>query len=281
MNNRYGERLRKEVSREAITPFIGIYDVFSATIAAKYYTSFFLSGFSFAASFYGLPDIGFISWTDMLDFTKRVRSVFPQHNILIDVDDGYGDPEVAAHVIYHLEAAGASGVVIEDQRRPRKCGHFEGKQLMELDDFIIKLKKVLNTRKDIFVIARTDASDRDEIIKRIREFEEAGADAILVEAVLDISFVKKLSKIIKLPLMVNKIAGGKSPNWTLDELKNAGVSLVNLSTPCLFAAFSAIDEAMRQIKENNGLLREVDEGYPGVASCTSILNENLIRRDNR
>ena len=275
------QKILKELENGEILPFIGIYDVFSASIAAKYYNSFFLSGFSFAASFYGLPDIGFISWTDMLDFTKRVRSVFPQHNILVDVDDGYGDPEVAAHVIYHLEAAGASGVVIEDQKRPRKCGHFEGKQIMDLYEFIIKLKKVLNTRRNIFVVARTDASNEDEIIKRIRGFEEAGADAILVEAVLNISFVKKLSKVINIPLMINKIAGGKSPNWTLDELKNAGVSLVNLSTPCLFAAYSAIDDAMRQIQKDNGLLREVDDGYPGIASCTSILNENLIRRDNR
>ncbi|MCP5005870.1 MAG: isocitrate lyase/PEP mutase family protein [Planctomycetes bacterium] len=271
----------KELESSKILPFVGIYDVFSASIAARYYNSFFLSGFSFSASFYGLPDNGFISWTDMLDFTKRVRSVFPFHNILVDVDDGYGDPEVAAHVIHQLEAAGASGIVLEDQRRPKKCGHFEGKQLLELDDFLIKLKKVLDTRKNMFIVARTDASDEDEIIKRIRGFEEAGADAILVEAVLEISFVKKLSKEIKLPLMVNKIAGGKSPNWTLDELKNAGASLVNLSTPCLFAAYSAIDEAIQQIKENNGLLREVDEGYPGVATCTSLLNENLARRDKR
>ena len=275
------QKILKELENGEILPFIGIYDVFSASIAAKYYNSFFLSGFSFAASFYGLPDIGFISWTDMLDFTKRVRSVFFTNNILVDVDDGYGDPEVAAHVIYHLEAAGASGVVIEDQKRPRKCGHFEGKQIMDLYEFIIKLKKVLNTRRNIFVVARTDASNEDEIIKRIRGFEEAGADAILVEAVLNISFVKKLSKVINIPLMINKIAGGKSPNWTLDELKNAGVSLVNLSTPCLFAAYSAIDDAMRQIQKDNGLLREVDDGYPGIASCTSILNENLIRRDNR
>jgi 2-methylisocitrate lyase-like PEP mutase family enzyme len=97
----------------ALIPFIGVYDVFSATLAGRHFDSLFVSGFGFAASHYGLPDIGFITWTDIVDYVQRLRTVLPFHHLLVDIDDGYCDPEVACHVVSVLEAAGASGVVLE------------------------------------------------------------------------------------------------------------------------------------------------------------------------
>jgi 2-methylisocitrate lyase-like PEP mutase family enzyme len=123
-----GVRLKQAMATNKILPFIGVYDVFSATVAARHFDSLFVSGFGFAASNYGLPDIGFITWTDIVAFVQRIRTVLPTHNLLVDIDDGYCDPEVACHVVSVLEAAGASGVVLEDQKRPRRCGHFEGKR---------------------------------------------------------------------------------------------------------------------------------------------------------
>ena len=128
-----GQRLRDSLNGRAIMPFIGVYDVFSASLAAKHYDALFVSGYGFAASFYGMPDIGFITWSDMVAYAQRIRTVLPSHHLLVDIDDGYVDPEVACHVVSLLEACGASGVVLEDQKRPRRCGHFAGKQIMELD----------------------------------------------------------------------------------------------------------------------------------------------------
>src|SRR5215831_16646164 len=179
----FGHALRRVLTQRAITPFIGVYDVFSASVVAKYYDGIFISGFSFAASFYGLPDIGFIAWSDLLSFVQRVRAVLPRHHMLVDIDDGYCDPEVACHVVALLESSGASGVVLEDQKRPRRCGHFDGKQLLELPEFLAKLKKVLNTRKDMFVVARTDAGGMEEQIVRARSFAEVGADAVLIDGI--------------------------------------------------------------------------------------------------
>ena len=105
--------------------------MFSASIAARHFKGLFLSGFGFAASHYGLPDIGFIAWGDMVAYVQRVRTVLPRHHLLVDMDDGYGDADIACHVTRLLESVGASGVVIEDQRRPRRCGHFNGKQLLD------------------------------------------------------------------------------------------------------------------------------------------------------
>ena len=84
--------------------------------------------------YYGLPDIGFIAWPDMVSFVQRLRLAFPQQHLLVDIDDGYVDPEVACHVVEHLERIGTSGVILEDQRRPRRCGHVTGKQILPIEE---------------------------------------------------------------------------------------------------------------------------------------------------
>ena len=278
MSNHYGGNLRKYLHGRGIAPFIGAYDVFSAGLAARHYEGIFVSGFGFAASHYGLPDIGFISWTDMVAYVQRIRTVLPHHHLLVDMDDGYGDPEVACHVVSLLERAGASGVVMEDQKRPRKCGHFDGKQLMDIPDYVEKLEKVLATRRDLFVVARTDASEPDDIARRVLAFSKAGADAILVDGLKDVRLITELKASVPQPMVFNQIAGGKSPRYSMGQLAAAGVSLVIYSTPCLFAAQSAMEETMQFLKHHDGLL---PTGPVGVKECTGLLNENLLRRDER
>jgi 2-methylisocitrate lyase-like PEP mutase family enzyme len=104
--------------------------MFSASVVAQHYAGMFVSGFGFAASYYGLPDMEFIAWPDMVNFVQRLRLTFPQHYLLADIDDGYVDVEVACHVVAHLEHLGASGVILEDQKRPRRCGHEDNKQIL-------------------------------------------------------------------------------------------------------------------------------------------------------
>lgn len=270
-----GRQMRETIRSGSITPFIGIYDVFSASIAGRHFNSLFVGGFGFAASYYGLPDIGFIAWPDIVAFVQRVRTVLPQHNILVDIDDGYCDTEVACHVVSLLENSGASGVVIEDQKRPRRCGHFDGKQIMELDEYLEKLRSVLATRQDLFVVARTDSSDPEDIAVRIQAFAEAGADAVLVDGLKSFDTIRQLKSLVKVPFCFNQIAGGKSPVCTLTELKDAGVSLAIYSTPCLFPVQTAIDNAMEELIQSDGSLAE---SRIGVKDCTKVLSDNLGRR---
>jgi len=271
-----GKKLLQDVkeSNKPI-PLIGVFDTFSATVAAQHFKGLFLSGFGFSASFYGLPDIGFIAWSDMVDWVRRIRTILPDHHIVVDIDDGYCDVEVACHVVSLLEQAGASAVVMEDQKRPRMCGHFEGKQLLPCNEFVEKLKKVMETRKEMMVIARTDSADIADIEYRVSEFHKAGADAILVDALKDLKIVKELKEKIPAYYMFNQIAGGKSPPCTLSDLHQAGVTLVNYSTPCLFACQTAMTDCLVKLKENDGMLK----GGIGVKDCTALLNDNLKRRD--
>ncbi len=281
MRRTQGQRLREAIQSRDIFPLIGVYDTFSASIAARHFDGIFLSGFGFAASYYGLPDIGLIAWPDMVALLGRIRCILPEHHLMVDIDDGYCDVEVACHVVSVLESAGASGVILEDQKRPRRCGHFGGKQLLELDEYLAKLERVLETRRDMVVVARTDASDEAEIARRVAAFAAAGADAILVDGLVDLSLLPRLKRLVGLPLVFNQIAGGKSPRVDLQELKSLGVSLVVYSTPCLFAAQAAMDDAMRSLIQSGGMLDDTSQRGVNVSRCTDVLQENLRRRDEQ
>lgn len=274
----YGNNFRQHIKTHDIVPCLGVYDAFSASIAANYFPALFLSGFGFAAGFYGLPDIGFITWSDMAAYIQRVRTLLPAHHLLVDMDDGYGDPEVACHAARLFEAAGASGIVLEDQQRPRRCGHVDGKQIMPMEQYVDKLERVLAARRDLVVVARTDASDVDDILRRAHAFEKAGADLVLVDGVRDWEMVRLVRREIRCPMVFNQIAGGKSPRAGMDELCDIGIDVVIYSTPCLFAAHAAIEDAVVALTRNGGILPDVGEHGIGVKRSTAFLTENLSRR---
>ncbi|MER7786920.1 isocitrate lyase/PEP mutase family protein [Streptomyces sp. NPDC097640] len=274
-----GNALREEIHSPRTTPLIGIYDMYSASIAARHYNGFFVSGFGFAASHYGLPDIGFIAWPDMVAFVERLRLAFPEHHLLVDIDDGYVDPEVACHVVQRLERTGASGVILEDQKRPRRCGHADGKLILPLEEYLQKLHLVLNSRKDLVVVARTDATEESEILRRAAALAETDVDVVLVDGVRSVEWIRKVRAVIgDKPLLFNQIAGGKSPRLSLSELTEMGVDVAIYSTPCLFAAHGAIDGALRELKRADGRLPDtVEAGAVGVRGSTELLEKNISR----
>ncbi|MEV6838238.1 isocitrate lyase/PEP mutase family protein [Streptomyces sp. NPDC051133] len=275
----YGKKLRERIAGPGTTPLIGVYDMYSASIAAKHYDGMFVSGFGFAASYYGLPDIGFIAWPDMVAFVQRLRGAFPHHHLLVDIDDGYVDPEVACHVVEGLERIGASGVILEDQKRPRRCGHADGKQVLPLEEYLEKLEKVLATRRDLVVVARTDATDEHDILHRAERLAATDADVVLVDGVRSVEWIERIRKVVGgKPLLFNQIAGGKSPRLSLGELSDLGVDVAIYSTPCLFAAHEAMDSALTDLKQADGRLPEVDPASGvGVKASTTLLERNIAR----
>jgi len=272
MGKEAGIHFRDRLKNGKLLQLIGVYDVFSALIAARRFEGIFLSGFSFAASTYGLPDVGFVNWRDILDFAFRVRHVLPDKHILVDVDDGFGDEVIAANTVSALEKSGLSAVMMEDQKRPRRCGHYEGKQILPVEEYLIKLQNVLGKHESIFVIARTDAVDPREGLKRAVAYRDAGADGVMVEAVRDLDVIKELSREVDCPVMVNQILGGKSPAWSTDELTDAGVSIVIYSAPCLFAAQNGIEDYLDRMVAQGHLPAQ---GTADLNACTDILNRSL------
>src|SRR6267154_4901002 len=278
----YGNALRHEVRSGNITPLIGVFDMFSASVAAQHYDGLFVSGFGFAASYYGLPDIGFIAWPDMVNFVQRLRLAFPRHHLLVDIDDGYVDPEVACHVVEHLERIGASGVMLEDQKRPRRCGHVTGKQILPIEEYLEKLNLVLQTRSELVVVARTDATDESEILRRAEMLAATDADVLLVDGVRSVEWIRKVRGVVgSKPLLFNQIAGGLSPRLSLTELEELGINVAIYSTPCLFAAHTAMAHALIELRANDGRLAELKSDDVGVADSLALLERNLSRHHPR
>ncbi|WP_225993437.1 isocitrate lyase/PEP mutase family protein [Actinomadura rudentiformis] len=278
--------MREAVRDGSVTPLVGVFDMFSASVAAQHYDGLFVSGYGFAASYYGLPDIGFIAWPDMVAFVQRLRLAFPQHHLLVDIDDGYVDVETACHVVEHLEAIGASGIMLEDQRRPRRSGHSDGKRVLPLPEYLEKLELVLQTRRDLVVLARTDAVDAEEMERRAAALAATDADIVMVDGIRSAEQVRGVRAAVDAvepgkPLLFNQIAGGKSPRWSLAELGELGVSAAIYSTPCLFAAHAAIDAAMARLKADDGRLPDDRGQTVGVAESTALLERNLSRHRPR
>jgi 2-methylisocitrate lyase-like PEP mutase family enzyme len=264
-----GDVFRRRLREKRLISLIGAYDVFSAQMAAKRFEGVFCGGYGYAASAYGLPDVGYVNWRDITDFGTKIRHALPRTHILVDIDDGFGDEVVASNTVRVLESNGSSAVMMEDQKRPRRCGHFEGKEILPIKEYLAKLSKVMETRSSLFVIARTDAADASEGIERAVNYAEAGADGVMVEAIRDLNTISKLRSYVTVPIMVNQLHGGKSPNWQFQELEDAGASIVIYSTPCLFAAQYGIERYLDMMLEMGRL---PSEGTATMADCARVLN---------
>jgi len=272
-----GEVLKMAQAQERVVPFLGVYDLFSASLAADRFGALFLSGFGLAASAFGLPDVGFIGWGDLTTTTSRLRALLPDHHLLVDIDDGFGDATVASHVARTLERCGASGVVLEDQARPRRCGHLDGKKLLPLQEYLVKLEAVLQHRSSLIVVARTDASDPAEILNRVRAFEQVGCDAVLADGIKDLALFAELRQGVRCPVFCNVIGGGKVPACSRADLARQGVQGLIYSTSCLFAAQEAIERALDGLIDESADLKEALSSGRQLSHCNAILEANLRR----
>ena len=271
-----GLELREQLrAGGTLPPFLGVYDCFSATVASSFSPNLFLSGFGFAASFYGLPDVGYIAWSDMVQAAWRIRQILPAHKLLVDIDDGYVDIHTACHVAHQLDSMGVAMIMLEDQARPRRCGHADGKKILPLEAYLEKLEAVLATRNDMCVLARTDASGED-IYRRIDAISATSADVLLVDGIDSLDTLLRVRERTAKPILFNQIAGGKSPRFSLAELRDAGVNLVQYSTPLLFTAQAAMIASLKDLFSNGGVLPDPHlPGGVGVGSCTSLVAGNV------
>src|SRR6516225_12120197 len=174
-------RLRELLAAPQIIRSLGAHDVFTARlIEAAGLETVFLGGFGTSASLLGLPDVGLLTLTEMADAVRRMaqRVAIP---VVADGDTGHGDLHNVARTVREFEAAGAAGVLLEDQATPKRCGHFQGKQVIPAAEMGLKLRAALDARRDanFVLVARTDAravEGLDAAIERANRYAEAGAD---------------------------------------------------------------------------------------------------------
>ena len=250
--------LRKYILERNALVCPGAHDVISARLIEQSgFKALQVSGFGLSASYLGLPDMAFIGFSDVVHFTKNIVDAV-DIPVMADADTGYGNSINAMYVTREFIRAGAAGMNIEDQVFPKRCGHLEGKQIIPLEEMVLKIRACTEARDGIdpdFVInARTDAiavAGVDDAIRRGNAYAQAGADLIFVEAPRSVGQIEQIVKEIKAPVSVNlmdAVVGGKTPLVSIDTLRKLGVARVSIPVGPLFAAVRGMREYLDAIK---------------------------------
>lgn len=230
----------------------GVFDALSARIAEiTGFNAIFQTGYGSAATLLGMPDYGFLNAGETMDNARKiVRAV--KLPVIVDIDTGYGNPLSVWRIVRDLEAMGAAGIFLEDQVWPKRCGHMAGKEIISVEEYLLKLSAAIDARddKDFIIVARTDARAKvglDHAIERGKEYFRCGADVIFVEAPRSIDELEEIGKKISAPLVANMIEGGVTPNLTASELHKIGFRIGVFPLSGLFASAFAIKNVFEEL----------------------------------
>ena len=244
-----GQAFRKAVAEEKPLQVIGTICAYHALIAKRSgYKAIYLSGGGVAAGSLGMPDLGISNLDDVLIDVRRITDVCDLP-LLVDVDTGFGSSAFnVSRTTRSLIKAGAGAMHMEDQVGAKRCGHRPNKELVSADEMCDRIKAAVDGRTDpsFVIMARTDALANegfDATLERMGKYVESGADMIFPEAVTDLNTYKKITAAIKVPVLANITEFGKTPLFTVDELRSAGAAIVLYP----LSAFRAMNQAAANV----------------------------------
>jgi 2-methylisocitrate lyase-like PEP mutase family enzyme len=229
------------------------FDALSARLVAQAgFEITFMSGFGVSAARLGAPDTGLISYVEMLDQGRNVCAAAPIP-VIGDGDTGYGNALNVKRTVRGYAQVGFAGVMIEDQLAPKRCGHTEGKRVVERDEALQRIRAAVDARdegEDIVIVARTDARAThglEEALARARAFAELGADVVFVEALLSREEMRAACATSSKPQLANLLEGGKTPILPPSELEAVGYKLAAYPLTLLSSAIFAMRAALADI----------------------------------
>jgi methylisocitrate lyase len=242
-------RLRAALSEENPLQIVGAVNAFSALLAERAgFRALYLSGAGVANASYGIPDLAMTTLENVIEDTRRISGASPLP-ILVDVDTGFDDPAATAQA---LENAGAAAIQIEDQVASKRCGHRPNKVLVPTKDMAQRLEQSIAGRKqDLMIMARTDAvavDGLDAAIERARTYAKCGADLIFAEALQSLEDFKTFTGEVDVPVLANITEFGKTPLFSLDELREAGIRMVLYPLSAFRAMSAAALSTYREIR---------------------------------
>ena len=232
----------------------GVYDAIGAKIVEKIgFEAMFQTGYGTSATLLGMPDYGFIGSTETIDNARRICHAVSVP-VIVDADTGYGNALSVNKLVRELETAGASGIFLEDQKWPKRCGHMKGKEVIPKDEYAEKLQAALDARsnKDFIIVARTDAratEGLDKAIERGLFYKKIGADAIFIEAPKTIQEMQKIGNSINAPLVANMIEGGATPISSKSKLHSMGFKIILYPLSVLFSNTFATFQTLKELKK--------------------------------
>ncbi len=277
MNN-----LKRLLKRKKPLVIPGVFDAIGAKIAEKAgFDAMFQTGFGTSATLFGMPDYGFIGSTETVENARRICRVV-NVPVIIDADTGYGNALSVWKLVRDLESAGASGIFLEDQRWPKRCGHMKGKEVIRKEEYAEKLQAALDARKskDFIIVSRTDAratEGLDKAIERGLYYKKIGADVIFVEAPKSIAEMNKIGKTIKAPLVANMIEGGGTPISSASALHKMGFKIILYPLSVLFANTFASIQILKELKKS-GTTRRLNKNLVNFDEFNNIVELSKFRK---
>lgn len=248
-------QLKDRLKKDGILIMPGAYDALSAKlIETAGFESFFHTGYGTSASLLAKPDIGLVSFGEMC---SRIKEIADAVNIplIADGDTGYGNAINVFRTVQEYIKAGAAGMFIEDQVWPKRCGHMNGKEVIERGEMVGKIRAAIDAKNaldpDFIIGARTDAiyvEGIDKAIDRAKAYEDAGADFIFLDAYENKKQMEKAIKEIKAPLLLNIIEGGKTSPVSAKEAEAMGFKMIIFPLATLYAATKAMMDILKLLK---------------------------------
>mgnify|MGYP001288479675 FL=1 len=238
----------------------GVYDMISATIAEKVgFPAVFVGGYGVSASHLGVPDVGIMTFTDILERVRTFSAILTKP-IIVDADTGYGGLVNLRHAVRSYEKAGVAAIQIEDQIFPKRCGHAKGVEVCDIQEMLKRIGVATESRnsENFLIIARTDSRlelGLEEAIKRAEAYSEAGADLIFVESPQTVDEMKILKQSIKTPLVFKMVPDGNLSDLNSKVLADLGFSILIYPTLGFLSAANAIQQAFNEFKRT-GLVKK-------------------------
>ena len=231
MNCSPGSLFRQAINSNKPLQIAGTVNAYCAKLAEESgFKAIYLSGAGVANASFALPDLGITTLNDVVEDTQRISQAC-KLPLLVDIDTGFGSALNIYHTIEKLEKAGAAAVHMEDQVSTKRCGHRPGKVLVDQEEMCDRLKSACDGRSDssFVIMARTDAyagEGLEKSIERSLAYIEAGADMIFAEAIDSLEVLDIFCQEVKVPVLANMTEFGKTPYFTVEDFKDAGVSMI-------------------------------------------------------
>lgn len=256
MSTRKQLRALVEARRGVIVP--GAFNALSAKVIEDLgFEAIYITGAGVTNMWFGMPDQGFMGLAEIADHTARIRDAVSLP-LLVDADTGFGNALNVYHTVRTLERAGADCIQLEDQVAPKRCGHFNGKDVISTEEAVAKVRAAADARRDadLLIMARTDAAavhGFDAAVERALRFAEAGADILFVEAVTRAEEVRALPRLLPRPQLMNMVIGGKTPIFNATELGDLGYGVVLYANAALQGALTGMQKALTVLRDEKAV----------------------------
>ncbi len=277
---RMTSKLRLLLQQPGVVMAPGVADALNARLVAKHgFSAIYMTGAGTTAVRLGMPDIGLLTMTEMIDNAGRIAdaSGLP---LIADADNGYGGVMNVRRTVQGYERAGVAAIHIEDQVMPKRCGHLMGKQLVPAEEMIAKIKAAIDARTDpdFMIIARTDAiavEGFDAALERAERYGEAGADILFVEAP-NAAQLPALAPRLKAPLLYNMATSGKTPFLSKTQIEELGFKLVIYPNWVMLASIRAVSHVLQTLKES-GSIASLATDLPSFREFFDLLGMNEVQ----